>query len=436
MSRFIFISLLVVATLIRGPISVILIVLKNFNQSLRKRFEFERKNFLEDECRSFKKDGLVADYCFEVSSEGELEQVRPLIEYFLKQHKKIEILFASPSVESKCLKLARENIKNLRVLRLPIVTHFFLFQTPRKWMTSSKLIFCRYDFFPELLILKYFKVKFILLSAAAKNPSWFKSEVYKCFDVIVAANKTEENYFKEHLKINKIFDFDFRIPRIFERVASAQKTLDETQELKQYLSFLDSMQASSKLILGSAWISDFVIFNDSQWQNALKSGQIHLLVVPHDLKPASVFEMKKALNEKFKDVPLYEISKSSKPNVEFDQNRPGIVILNMSGVLCELYTKFKSAYVGGGFARSIHSVLEPYLSGARVFCGPKIHRSTEFDFIRELTPSEIHLLNNPESFYNLFIENASKMPDQSVRDDLRVNALSKMESIIKEIESC
>ncbi len=433
MSRFFFISLLFVATLLRGPVSVLLIILKNFNSSLRERFEFERKNFLEDECRSFKKDGLVADYCFEVSSEGELEQVRPLIETFLKQNKRIEILFASPSVESKCLKFARENIKNLRVLRLPIVTHFFLFQAPRKWMSSSKLIFCRYDFFPELLILKFLGVKFILLSAASKKPSWFKSEVYKCFDVIVAANKTEQRYFKEHLKINKIFDFDFRIPRIFDRVTNAEKTLDRVSELKPYLTFLESKSPESKLILGSAWVSDLVIFQNPKWKEVIRSGQIHLLVVPHDLSVSSIVEMKNELKEIFDDIPLYEISKTK---MEFDSNRSGIVVLNMSGVLCELYTKFKSAYVGGGFARSIHSVLEPYLSGNRVFCGPKIHRSTEFDNISELTPGEIHLLNNPESFYNLFIENASSMPDQSVRNDLKTSALSKMETIIKEIESC
>lgn len=435
MSRIFFILLLILAAIIRAPLLVLLIIFKNFNKSIRKRFDFERKNFLEDECRSFKKDGLVADYCFEVSSEGELEQVRPLIEYFLGNKKRIELIFASPSVEVKCLKFARDNRDYLRVLRLPILTNCFPFFTPGKWMSAPKLIFCRYDFYPELLILKFFRKKFILLSAAGKKPSWFKSEVYKLFDVIVAANKTEAQYFKDNLNLEstKIFNFDFRVPRVFERVDKADITLGAVSELKSYLTFLESRPIESKLILGSAWKSDFVIFKKPEWKMAVESGLIHLLVVPHSLGHDSIEEIKMGLMETFPGVPLYEISKIKN---EFDQTKAGIVILNMSGVLCELYTKFKSAYVGGGYARSIHSVLEPYLSGARVFCGPKIERSTEYDYILELSPDEIHLLNNPDSFYNLFIENAPKDPLQSVREVLRTDALIKMETIIKEIESC
>ncbi|MGZ3790227.1 MAG: hypothetical protein ACXVLQ_16970 [Bacteriovorax sp.] len=437
MSRIFFITILFLAALIRGPLSVLLIILKNVFPALRKRVDFERKNFFEDECRSFKKDGLIADYCFEVSSEGELEQVRPLVEHFLKEGKLIELLFSSPSVESKCLKLARDNPKTLRVLRMPLATHFFLFQTAHQWMSAPKMIFCRYDFFPELLILKFFRKKFILLSAAGKKPSWFKTEAFKFFDIIVAANKTEAQYFRENFGRvgdgRKIFDFDFRIPRIFERVGESEKTLSAVSELRSYLSFLEARSPESKLILGSAWVSDLVIFKSDEWKNALLSGRIHLLIVPHDLKAKSLEGMKQALADIFPEIPLYEISKNKN---DFDQAKSGIVLLNLSGVLCELYTKFESAYVGGGFARSIHSVLEPYLSGARVFCGPKIHRSTEYDFIHELSPLEIHLLNSPESFYNLFTEFAAVSPDKSKRLEQRVNAISKMQAIIKEIEAC
>ncbi|MDO9180910.1 MAG: hypothetical protein Q7U04_00815, partial [Bacteriovorax sp.] len=109
MSRIIFIFLLFLAALIRGPLSVLAIFLKNFSRPLKKRIDFERKNLIELQCQSFKLDFLVADYCFEVSSEGELEQVRPLIEYYLLHKKRIEILFSSPSVETKCTILALES---------------------------------------------------------------------------------------------------------------------------------------------------------------------------------------------------------------------------------------------------------------------------------------------------------------------------------------
>ncbi len=435
MSRFFFILLLVLAAIVRGPLSLLLIVIKNIHPKLKERFDFERKNFLEIDnvCRSNKLDNLVADYCFEVSSEGELEQVRPLIEFFIKKNKRVEILFASPSVESKCLKMARDHQDLIRVLRLPIVTHFFLFQTASKWMSAKKLIFCRYDFFPELLILKFFGVKFILVSAAGKNPSWFKSEVYRLFNVIIAANKKEEQYFQTHFKKAKVNQFDFRIPRIFERIGKSQQTLEAINSLTSYLDFLRLRPKNSNFIMGSAWESDFGILKSNEWRGVLASGEVHLLIVPHDLRPKSIEQMKKHLWDLFKGIPVYEITRMGS---DFDPAIPGIVLLNLSGVLCELYTMFECSYVGGGYARSIHSVLEPYLAGCRVFIGPSIHRSTEYDFIAEISPNEIHLLNNPDSFYNLFNLNRMIPPDLSARQCQRLLASEKKEQIIKEIETC
>jgi 3-deoxy-D-manno-octulosonic-acid transferase len=156
-----------------------------------------------------------------------------------------------------------------------------------------------------------------------------------------------------------------------------------------------------------------------------------LLVVPHNLNTLSIIELKTALNTQFPDVPLYEVKKGQEFDASQLKTKPGIVILNMSGILCEIYSKFAFAYVGGGFERSIHSVLEPFLSGCEVFTGPKINRSTEYDFIKNVASDEIHLLKNSESFYNLSVNTNS-----CDRNQLSKNAETLMESIIKEIELC
>lgn len=436
MSKFFFILLLLLAQLIRGPISVLLVVLKNVLPGLKKRIDFERKNSAEVECLSFQKDGVTADYCFEVSSEGELEQVRPMLEEFLKANKRCEILFASPSVETKCQKIARDNPSLVRIFRVPLATHFFLFQTAHSFMTAPKLIFCRYDFFPELLVLKFFGKKFILVSGAAgKKPSWFKSQVYKLFDVIVAANPEEAKVFIEREKIadKKVHSFDFRIPRIFERVEKAATVLGAQVPLQSYFSFLRARPKNSSFVLGSAWESDLIIFNSPEWRQALKSGELHLLIVPHDLSEKSLLSMTQHLETLFPGIPVCEISASRN---EWEQNQLGIVILNWRGILCELYTLVDLVYVGGGFARSIHSVLEPFLSGAKVFCGPRIHRSTEYDFIRQVAASEIQLLNSGDSSYTLFKEKAATPPDSLLREELKRSAALQMRTVLNEIEAC
>ena len=418
-----------------------MVVLKFAYPFLEKRIAFERKNIIDKECRSFKKDGLVADFCFEVSSEGELEQVRPLLEFFLRKNKKIEIIFASPSVEKKCLELAFEFPLLIRLMRLPVASFmpfdFLFFQSPWSWVSAPKIIFCRYDFYPELLLFKYLSKKLILLSAANKKPSWFKEQAYGLFDLIVAANKKEEDYFKNLFPHKKIYDFDFRVPRIFDRILNSHSSLNSIIEMKDYLSFLKQRPQDSKVILGSIWPSDLLILENKNWEDDLMTGKLHLLIVPHSLTIHSINEILKKLRTLFPKLPIYEISSSLHgPDLCELLNSPGIVLLNRAGILCEFYTQFSFAYVGGGYERSIHSLLEPYLSNLQVACGPLVTRSTEYDLIKELSPHEIHLLKNAESFYNLFIEMAKKTPDSLIRTSIKVRSQALMELIINEIELC
>jgi 3-deoxy-D-manno-octulosonic-acid transferase len=63
--------------------------------------------------------------------------------------------------------------------------------------------------------------------------------------------------------------------------------------------------------------------------------------------------------------------------------------MNLKGVLCEIYTSFEYAFVGGGHGVSVHSLLEPYLGGSIVFCGPRVHRSTEYTLIKENSPKRL-----------------------------------------------
>ena len=254
--------------------------------------------------------------------------------------------------------------------------------------------------------------------------------------MIVAANETEAQYFRKIVQNQKVFAFDFRVPRILERLEGAQTVLLAVNELSSYIGHLDSLGRTQKLILGSAWQSDLVICHNDQLIDDVLSGKMHLLIVPHNLGSESINQLKKSLHSLNSNISIYEITKGHSFDANILKVRPGIVILNLSGILCELYSKFRISYVGGGYERSIHSVLEPFLSGCQVICGPKINRSTEFDFIKELAPDEIHLLNNPESFYNLVKENLSKVRGTEIRTKLLKDAGICMESIIKEIESC
>jgi len=41
----------------------------------------------------------------------------------------------------------------------------------------------------------------------------------------------------------------------------------------------------------------------------------------------------------------------------------------------------------------------------KVFCGPKTHRSTEYDLIKDYSTNQIHVVTNLEDFSKIFMDN-------------------------------
>lgn len=430
MSHIFFISLLILFSIIRPILSILAVILRPIVPFIKQRLNFERKNFLEE--ASLPYQNVKADFCFEVSSEGELEQVRAFIEAVLSAGKIIEIIYSSPSVENKCALLYAHYPEQIRLLRLPLLSfaplNFLYFQSVWQWVSAPVVVFCRYDFFPELILLRLNARKFILVSGALKKPSWYKVECLKFFDVIVAATDKELKNFKSALgNTAQFYNCDFRVPRIEERFKNAATTLDKREILESYIKKLHLLPADKKLIMGSAWPSDMAILNNPQLIARVKSGDLHILLAPHKIDDESVKLLRKNCEEIF-----------GKKSVEIvDENNfyldSPVVILQMGGILCELYSLFSLAYVGGGYERSIHSVLEPFFSNNAVITGPAVHRSTEMDVVREVAASEIHVLNRPDSFYTIIESINPKTIDLNAREQFLQRSRDSMELIFRNI---
>ena len=59
----------------------------------------------------------------------------------------------------------------------------------------------------------------------------------------------------------------------------------------------------------------------------------------------------------------------NKGNPQQAQQKPLAPYIDLAGILVEFYAFSKIAYVGGGFGRSIHSVLEPAVASKRCYVG-------------------------------------------------------------------
>jgi len=364
-----------------------------FNQTLQNRLRFESQELQE----SFYKENKCASFAFEVSSEGELEQIKPLLIDLLKDNKLIELIYSSNSVEKNC-KLLAGTYRNLRIRPIYLINKSSQFRLS-KWVTSSVVIFCRYDFYPELLLLKKNRT-FILLAGSLKNKdlnkkfnfySYFLKNVYSLFDLIITVTDLEKRKFQNFFPNKEILTYDFRHKRIINRIT-------KHKELTETLNNLKNCQNQNRIILGSYWESSFFLFDNELFKSFIEKERPLIFIAPHLLNESNLMKIKKSF-DKFSPVIINNIEEFK--NTSFSD---GVFIINISGILCELYSYFNIAYIDGGFGRSIHSVLEPFWANCNIITGPKTHRSSEYDFIVEKDSDRVFKIVKPCEFTEILLK--------------------------------
>lgn len=370
-----------------------------------------------------------ANFGFEISSEGELEQVKVIVEHLLDLGETVEIIYCSDSVERQCLDIATKYPEQVRLLRLPILCFNPLssLNNPVSWLTCHTFFMCRYDFFPELIHYgKKKNVNFVLVSAAIKNFSSknflekiYLKNTYRSFNKIITVSESMKTELLGYFELNssKIETFDFRLVQIKNRLSRAQKSIcDRYHFLQPLISHLNETKGDRSTIFGSFWNNEFLLLKDTL-KDFVKN-QSMVCIVPHKLGQESLKELTDLI--KNLDVKYFEVNASS--SIEDIQNmlashkiKPGVWILNLKGILCELYSFFPSCYVGGGYGVSVHSVLEPFLTGATVYCGPKVQRSSEFDMASEIDRSKIFSITDMTQVISFILQNQEKslLGDQS-----------------------
>lgn len=346
----------------------------------------------------FKKEYKNLDVFFEISSEGELAQILPLLELYLSKGDKVGLIFCSPSVVDLCCRLKNKH-QNLVLICLPLISFNGFGQNTSRWFQNKTFFLCRYDFFPELIILGQRQEDFILLSGSLKN--WntkgilqkaYLKECYRSFSKIIAANSQEEESIKTTLNLEAVKWADFRILEIKARLERKEQKFSEGPLVKLLVENIRSVQ--DKIIYGSFWAEEGHLVSDKVGLTVIVP---HLVTVEYQNKVQAIMQERTnnvfVLNESTSEEELQSFF-----DTECDNK---VIVFALKGYLCELYTLFDFAYIGGGVTKSIHSVLEPYLAGCLVTCGPKVFKSSEFDFIKATEPSKIKIVNHVEEINDL-----------------------------------
>ncbi len=362
------------------------------------RFELEREfgaNSSSGHAKSFKNDKnndgngsnahKEALVCIHFSSEGEFQQVRPLIIELLEASKLVEVIYTSPSVHNSVEELKSVYSSDLlRAICLNVLSPLTVYS----WVSARQFMMVRYDFFACLLIQGRRSSRFWLYSATLKSSNRF-SKIFKYLalslfsDLIPATVADKDELLKAfgHKGIN-VHDFsDLRALSIYKR----QTSTNDNERLKALCSFLDKRESS--IILAQFWENELEILK-SDLRLMLESGSI-IYIAPHDLSLENRQNLIAGVKEIWpfanlitldKDITLAELN----THLKNYQKGKTVFLSLVPGVLCEIYPYFDIAFVGGGHGKGIHSVLEPFIANCQIVTGPHVGRSTEFDLINSL----------------------------------------------------
>jgi 3-deoxy-D-manno-octulosonic-acid transferase len=120
------------------------------------------------------------------------------------------------------------------------------------------------------------------------------------------------------------------------------------------------------LVAGSTWPEDEKVLLQA-WSRLTFPRS--LVLVPHEPEENHLLKIEKHLGENGLRCIRYSRLKN--------ESEADVLLVDQRGVLAELYGLGRLAYVGGGFGRHIHSIVEPVAHGLPVAFGPHYRRSPE-----------------------------------------------------------
>ncbi len=317
---------------------------------------------------------------FHCASLGEFEQGRPLIERVRNSYPEYKILltFFSPSGYEK-----RKNYEGADVVSyLPLDTA----RNARKFLNIvpvEKVFFVKYEFW--LHILRAVKQENISVYLASGNfrsgqlffkwyGAWYKKFLHYFTHIFV---QNEES--KDLLNGVGIAKVTVAGDTRFDRVVKIAK---ETVSKENLLKFSNQRPL---IIAGSTWEKDEEVLHEVYEQF---SGKCNWIIAPHEPTKKNIDRLSGLFSERV----LYsEIS-------DLNEISGSVILVDTIGHLSSLYRYGTIAYIGGGFGKGIHNILEAAVFGLPLLFGPNYYN---FQEARELISDDVaRVIKHTQDLYS------------------------------------
>ena len=294
------------------------------------------------------------------SSLGEFEQGRPVIEKIkdLYPHYKIMLTFFSPSG----YEIRKNYNKADYIFYLPADT----LSNAKKFISLTKpkiAVFVKYEYwFNYLNQLNKKGIPVFYISSIFRNNHYF-FKFYGCWalsqlkkvNYFFVQNEISKNILNNHGISNVIISGDTRFDRVMS-IASQNVSLPVVSTF---------VQNSKVIILGSSWPKD-----DSLFIGLIKTNikGVKFIIAPHEINTDYIKKLLQTLGSKACTYSMLN---------EENAQKMDIVVIDGIGYLSALYRYAHLAYIGGGFGKGIHNILEAACFGLPVIFGPNYQKFSE-----------------------------------------------------------
>ena len=295
------------------------------------------------------------------ASLGEFEQGRPVLESLKKNYPnyKIVLSFYSPSGYEvrKNYPLADE------VIYLPVDTEANAAKLVQQ-INPALVIWVKYEFwFHYLNELKKNKIPVLLISGIfRKSQPFFKwyggiwKKIIHCFDVIFVQNATSAFLLSNSIDQEKI-------------IISGDTRFDRVTEIANHKTSIECIEKfiihKKVIVAGSTWKEDETLLLSITKQHP----ELLFIIVPHEVNTNNISRIQQMFERSILFSELKETDAVGKLS--------NILIIDSIGLLSSLYQYADITYVGGGFNKGIHNILEAAVYGKPVIFGPKYEKFSE-----------------------------------------------------------
>ena len=314
------------------------------------------------------KEGKVA--WFHASSLGEFEQARPVIRRFREEHGeyKVWVTFFSPSG----YEVRKDYDEAERVTYLPLDTPRNARRLVEK-IRPTVAFFVKYDFwFNMLRELQKRGVPTFLFSAIFRESQyffkpyggWFRRQL-RCFSHIFVQNEESLKLLRESGVEWCSRAGDTR----FDRVREIAQRSEGDRKVERFV----EGGSGRRVVAGSSWEPDEEMLKRYMDESGR---ELRLVLAPHVISESHIEKIERLMG---KEVCM----RYSQMDEETDIAGKNVLIIDNIGLLSRIYRYAEVAYIGGGFGRGIHNILEAITYDVPVVFGPNHRKFQEaLDIIR------------------------------------------------------